>query len=295
MVASPHRTQAWDELLKELQPQLKSTTSATSLLSTINGTLKAKGIEGNPSTPPFRPGGTQDWVFALLGQEAMTGIVVLATPSGSGYSLEVLMPLTADSMMPTNGFAWQKEFVFGGLDGWLGNGPAGAAIVLAKGPQGWKKTQSVSTDFEAWECQFKRQGNRWVANVAGRTYPKNINVAHVMSNVEMSQQFMFSNGRLSVGQPKRTMNPMAVLDDLAGAAAKHQIAAIRKNCINDTLAKQVNALGNGLKDSGWSTPSNTTSVRDTDYIATSLGLRFVFTRRSGRWVLSALKSAPKSN
>ncbi len=286
----------WTDVLSKIQSKIGAIHNAAQLTSAVKRTFQAEQMGLSVPNAAFNLAGSKYLVISIANdQGSLDGISVLASPSGSGYRLQQLMLLDDNSFMPTSGFVWRKDIVLGGLIGWYGNGPSAAAAVFSPIPNGWNKGNVVSTDFEAWDCQFKRSGSRWIANVVGRTYPKNISVAHVMANVGMSQRFTFNQGKLSSSPAVRTMNPMAVLDDIAGAAADGHFALIRKDCATAALAQRISKLGKGICDSHWDTPSNTKSTSDNQYIASSLGLQFNFVKRGGRWVLGSLKTVPKSD
>ncbi|MBX7131706.1 MAG: hypothetical protein K1X67_03395 [Fimbriimonadaceae bacterium] len=236
----------------------------------------------------FRPDGVKGWVFPLMpGSEMDGGTVALARPAGKTYRLESLMQL--DLFMPSSGFLDGGNLVLAGLDGWMGNGPSAEAVVVRKDGGRWKVTQRASSPFQSEECRFERRGNRWIAAIEGRTYPRNLNVSHAMAQVGMRQRFVYSAGVLRAERPYRTMNPMAVLDDLAGAADRGDIGSIRKNCGSSAVARRVLDLGSKLKDSHWDIPGNVCSTSNSIYLSESLRLRFEFKRAGGRWILNGLK------
>lgn len=273
-----------------LQKMVAHAHSGKELTAAVQSTMKSVHAEGAMIHPAFAVQRSNNYVFALVDLEGTgQGYAYLATRKGRGFHLKALYKVDDDSFLPTTAFAARDTIVVGGLIGWLGNGPSAAAAILSPSKDGWHMGPMISTDFEVWQCKFRPVGSKWITDNIGRTYPTNINVAHVMANVEMSQRFVYEGGKLSALPAHRTMNPMAVLDDLAGEAAVGNLAALRRDCVSRQLAVQISKLGSKLKDSHWDTPSNTKATTDTQYISTSLGLQFNFVRKNGKWLLGAIK------
>lgn len=274
-----------DPLIEFLDRKIPVTSSSKALRVSLNEWLTISDYSFDPYV--FRPIGTKDWILPLFpGSEMDGGVVGLATPAGKTYHLEALMPL--NDFMPSNGFKDGPKFVLAGLDGWIGNGPSAAAVVVRKETGRWRIVQKVSSPFQSEQCKFQRHGNRWIAAIEGRDYPKNLSVSHVMAQVGMRQRFVYSGGVLRAEKPYRTMNPMAILDDLAGAAARGDLGAIRRHCATSSIAKRILKLGSKLKDSGWDIPGNICSPSNQIYLSEELQLRFEFSRHDGRWVLGKL-------
>lgn len=187
----------------------------------------------------------------------------------------------AESLLPLSGFVDGERVILGGNIGWMGNGPSPAACIVI----GRKVIQTVSVDFEGWDCVFDKR----VAMISGRTYPTVINVCHAMANVEMVSRFTYNKGRLSVAKPRRTMNPMAILDDLALAACRRDYHALRRLTTTDKLAREVAELGVGLKEAGWEVPGSICSVTNTVFEAQPLARRLTFVRWAGVWKLGKLE------
>lgn len=274
-----------DPIIEYLDRKIPVTLSSKALRASLNEWVTINDYGFDPYV--FRPIGTKDWIFPLFpGNEMDGGVVGLATPAGKTYHLESLMLL--NDFMPSNGLKDGPKFVLAGLDGWIGNGPSAAAVVVRKESGRWRIVQKVSSPFQSEECKLLRQGNRWVAAIEGRDYPKNLDVSHAMAQVGMRQRFVYSDGVLRAEKPYRTMNPMAILDDLAGAAARGDLGAIRRNCASSSIAKRILKLGPKLKDSGWDIPGNVCSTSNRIYLSEQLKLRFEFSKRNGRFVLAEL-------
>ena len=207
--------------------------------------------------PPFRLGGSTSWIVGLF-DRGHPGMTFLISREGA----DPVYAINDDGLLPQSGFVDGERIVLAGTYGWIGNGPNPAACVI----QGAKVLQLVSADFESEVCHF----NERVARIHGRTYPSVINVCHAMANVEVVSQFTYRKGRLVVGPSKRTMNPMAVLDDLAGAASRRDYHAVRRLTTNDKLAMDVVELGVGLKEAGWGVPGSVCSVTNTVFDAQPL-------------------------
>lgn len=280
----------FDSALRLLKRRVATVHSGTQLTATVKSVMKSLHSDGAMINPALSVQRSKNFIFALVDLEGTGhGFAYLAKRKGAGYDLQTLYEVNDDSFLPTTAFAAQSTIVVGGLIGWLGNGPSAAAAILSPSKDGWHMGPMISTDFEVWQCKFRPVGSKWIADNIGRTYPTNINVAHVMANVEMSQRFVYEGGKLRALPAHRTMNPMAVLDDLAGEAAVGNLAALQRDCVSRQLAVQISKLGSKLKDSHWDTPSNTKATTDTQYISTSLGLQFNFVRKNGKWLLGAIK------
>lgn len=235
----------------------------------------------------FRPRSGSGWIIPLANSDYDNdGWTVYARPVGKTYRLENLFP--CGMYLAKSGFFSGQDLVVGGLDGWMGNGPSARAGLLRWDGKRWIQKTWVETDFQAEDCTFRRSGGSWVAVVEGRTYPKHLNVSHAMANVGMRQRFVYSGGRLAASTAMRTMNPMAVLDDLAGAAARGDWAKIRQGCASDALAVRVRRFGRKLSDSHWDIPGNICSTSNRQFISESCDARFDFGLRGGRWVLTRI-------
>ncbi|HRF60317.1 MAG TPA: hypothetical protein PLH94_10460 [Fimbriimonadaceae bacterium] len=235
----------------------------------------------------FRPRNGIGWVVPLNSEAYQDyGVTVYARPVGKTYRLETLFP--SGFYLAKSGFFDGAHLIVGGLNGWMGNGPHARAALLRWDGRRWSLQNWVEADFESYECTFRPSGRKWIALIEGRTYPKHIEVPHVMANVGMRQRFIYASGKLVASPAVRTMNPLAVLDDLAGAAARGDTAGVRRGCSSRELAKQVEKLGRKLAGSGWDVPGNMNSTSDRHFIATSLGLRFDFGRVGGQWKLARI-------
>jgi hypothetical protein len=237
----------------------------------------------------FQPQGGQQWVIPFLSPDFDSdGFLALATPAGKVYRLEGLMAV--DSFMPMGGFFSGRDLVLGGLNGWMGNGPSGAAVLLRRDAKGWRLVNQVDSPFQSEHCKFVREGSSWVAKLDGTDYPVHLNVSHAMAAVGKTQRFIYSDGVLRADKPRRTMNPLAILDDIAGAAAEHHFSKIRPLCATDALARQMLRLGTGVSKSSWDIPGNVSSTSNRVYLSETLHLRFEFGMRSGHWILTSVRS-----
>ncbi len=245
---------------------------------TFVNTAKKIGLESSPHAPPFRLGGSSSWVVCFHDKEDAAGMAFQIGRDGA----KPLCPINYNQLLPLSGFVDRDRVVLGGVMAWYGNGPNPGACIV----KNLKVLQSVDVDFEGWDCFFDNR----VAKVRGRTYPSVINVCHAMANVEMVGTITYRRGRLVVDSPRRTMNPMAILDDLSRAAAHRDYHAIRRLTTTDQLARAVATLGIALKEAGWQVPGSVCSIENTVYDAQPLGRRLTFVRSSGAWKLGKIET-----
>ncbi len=271
--------------LESLQNKLAVTSSRSKFIAR----LKNHGVDSYYERP-FRLANSKLWVFPLLdtaNKFLSPGRVVLADPSGGRhFRLSALVSLDPlGSCLPEVGFLKDNNIVLAGLTGWWGNGPDGAVVLLKKTNNGWAVSKQHRTKFQYIGVTLKHAPPAWIVTITGRDYPMNINVSHAMANVEMVQRIVYTNGGIVVEQAHRTMNPQAILDVLAGAAAKKDFPLVRKYCATPGLARQIYRLGNQLKETGWGVPGSICSTGNTKFQAEDLKLQFDFGKRSGHWIL----------